>query len=313
MHRHTSLTPVPPAHRNAAVALGNFDGVHLGHQSVIALARAAAAERDAPLGIVTFEPHPRSFFAPDAPAFRLMGAEARASRLEKLGVDELFELPFDDTLASLTAEAFVTSVLVDALGISHVVVGADFRFGKGRMGDVESLARMGAELGFGVTVAPLVSDASGDFSSTAIRQALSDGRPEDAARMLGHLHRIEGPVEHGFKRGREMGFPTINLSLKGLHPPKFGVYATLVDVLEGPHKGRYQGAASVGSRPTFGENLANLEVYLLDFDGDLYDRAVSVALVAYQRPELKFDDMDALMTQMHLDVEETRAHLTDTP
>jgi len=313
MRRHHGYLGLSEDDRGAAVAIGNFDGVHLGHQSVIALARAAAAEIGAPLGIVTFEPHPRAFFAPDGPAFRLMNAEARAHRLEKLGVEQLYELPFDAALAALDAEAFVRDVIAGGLGVRHLVAGADFRFGKGRGGDVDLLRRLGPELGFGVTVAPLVTDAAGDYSSTAIRQALTDGRPEDAARMLGHWHRVEGEVLHGDKRGRDLGFPTANLSLEGLHPPRFGVYAVLVDVLDGPHRGGHFGAASVGARPTFGVNVPNLEVHLLDFDGDLYGADISVALVGFQRPELKFDDVDALVARMAEDVVETRARLASLP
>jgi riboflavin kinase/FMN adenylyltransferase len=295
--------------RGAAVAMGNFDGVHLGHQSVLALAHAAAAELDAPFGVVTFEPHPRAFFAPDAPPFRLMTADARARRLEKLGVERLYELPFDGRLAGLSPEAFAADVLAAGLGVRHVVVGADFRFGKGRAGDVDVLRALGAGLGFGVTAAPLVSDADSDYSSTAIRRALAEGRPEVAARILGHWHRIEGAVQHGDKRGRGLGFPTANLLPEGLHLPRFGIYAVLVDVLTGPHRGRYQGAASIGVRPTFGASRPNLEVFLLDFDGDLYGAELSIALVAYLRPEVKFEGAAALVEQMHADVAETRARL----
>jgi riboflavin kinase / FMN adenylyltransferase len=311
MRRHHGYTGLAPEDRGAAVAIGNFDGVHLGHQSVLALARAAAAERGVPFGVVTFEPHPRSHFAPDTEPFRLTDAESRARRLEKLGVEQLYEIPFDAQLAGLSAECFTRDVLAGGLGIRHLVAGADFRFGKGRSGDVATLKALGAELGFGVTVAPLVSDDHGDFSSTAIRQALSEGRPRDAARMLGHWHRIEGRVAHGDKRGRGLGFPTANIGLEGLHLPRFGVYAVTVDVLEGPHAGRYRGAASIGERPTFGRNVPNLEVYLMDFTGDLYGTAISVALVAFQRPELKFDGVEALVVQMHADVEDARRHLAE--
>ncbi len=295
--------------RGAAVAVGNFDGVHLGHQSVLALAHAAAAELGAPFGVVTFEPHPRSFFAPDAPAFRLMAAEARAHRMQKLGVEVLYELPFDAALAGLSPEGFARGVLAEGLGVRHVVVGADFRFGKGRAGDAAGLKALGAGLGFGVTAAPLVSDDRGDYSSTAIREALAEGRPEEAARILGHWHRIEGAVQHGEKRGKALGFPTANLGLDRLHLPRFGVYAVLVDVLDGPHRGRYGGAASIGVRPTFGVSAPNLEVYLLDFDGDLYGAELSVALVAFLRPELKFEGPAPLIAQMRADVAEARARL----
>lgn len=287
--------------------MGNFDGVHLGHQSVLALARAAAAEIGAPLGVVTFEPHPRRLFQPDAPAFRLMSAQTRANRFEKLGLDHLYEIPFNTALAALPAETFVTDVLVNGLGIKHLVVGADFRFGKGRSGDANLLADMGKTYGFGTTIAPLVNDANGDFSSTAIRQSLSEGRPQDATRMLGHWHRIEGTVEKGFQRGRELGFPTANIPLTDLHLPKYGVYAVLVDVLDGPNKGHYRGAASLGDRPTFADNdIPNLEVFLFDFEGDLYDATLSTALVEYLRPELKFESLDDLITAMQDDCVKAR-------
>jgi riboflavin kinase / FMN adenylyltransferase len=309
MKRFQDFQGLGEADRGAAVAMGNFDGVHLGHQSVLALARAAAAELAAPFGVVTFEPHPRSFFQPGAPAFRLMTAEARAHRMEKLGVEMLYELPFGPGLAGLSPEAFARDVLSGGLGLRHVVVGADFRFGKGRAGDVGQLKDLGEAFGFGVTAAPLVSDERGDYSSTAIRQALAEGRPEAAARVLGHWHRVEGVVGHGDKRGKGLGFPTANLSLAGLHLPRLGIYAVLVDVLTGPYRGRYGGAASVGVRPTFGENAPNLEVYLLDFDGDLYGEELSVALVAYLRPELKFDGVAPLVAQMEADVREARVRL----
>ena len=309
MRRHQGYGGLGAADRGAAVAIGNFDGVHLGHQSVIALARAAAAERDAALGVVTFEPHPRSFFAPDGPPFRLMNAEARAHRLDKLGVDQLYEIPFDAALAAMSADEFVERVLVAGLGVRHLVAGEDFRFGKGRSGDGVLLRRLGAARGFGVTLAPLVSDGGTDVSSTAIRAALGEGRPEQAARMLGHRHRIEGRVALGDQRGRGLGFPTANLGLEGLHLPRFGVYAVTVDVLDGPHRGRWRGAASIGERPTFGVNRPNLEVHLLDFAGDLYGAEISVALVAFLRPELKFDSVEALVAQMRQDVAEARERL----
>jgi len=219
--------------RGATAAIGNFDGVHLGHQSVIEMARRAAP--DAPLGVLTFEPHPRVFFAPDAPPFRLMSEAARASRLEKLGVQRLFELPFNAGIAALSPRDFASRVICEGLGLTHVVVGADFCFGNKRAGTADDLARFGDEMGFGVTIAPLVARSEATVSSTAIRQALSAARPRDAAAMLGHWHRIEGPVIGGEQRGRELGYPTANMSIDGLHPPAFGVYAVLADVLEGPH------------------------------------------------------------------------------
>jgi len=297
---------VDPKDRGASAAIGNFDGVHLGHRSVIDLARSKAVDLNCPLGVMTFEPHPRQYFAPLSPAFRLMNAEARAHRLEKLGVERLYELNFNAALSGLPAEDFAKHVIVQGFGLRHVVVGADFYFGKGRGGNAGTLEELGAQMGFGVTVAPLIADAQGEFSSTSIRQALSDGKPEDAARMLGHLHRIEGPVISGDQRGRDLGYPTANLAIDGLHPPKFGVYAVLVDVLEGPHKGHYHGAASIGLRPTFGGNHPNLEVYIFDFSGDIYGIDISVALVGYQRVELKFDNLAALIDQIDKDCVESR-------
>ncbi len=310
MRRHRGFAGIAPEDRGAAAAIGNFDGVHLGHQSVLALARAAAAERGAPFGVVTFEPHPRAFFNPSGPPFRLMDAEARAHRLEKLGVEQLYEIPFDAALAGMEAEAFLSVVLAGGLGLRHLVAGADFRFGKGRGGDADLLRERCPGLGMALTIAPLVSDGLGDFSSTAIRNALSEGRPDEAARILGHWHRIEGRVAQGDRRGHALGFPTANLALGDLHRPRYGVYAVLVDVLDGPHAGRYAGAASIGERPTFGQGkVPNLEVFLLDFDGDLYGVALSVALVAFQRPEERFDGVEALVAQMRSDVDETRARL----
>lgn len=296
---------VEPQDRGASVAIGNFDGVHLGHQSVIELARQAAP--DAPLGVMTFEPHPRAYFAPDAPPFRLMSSEARASRLEKLGVQRLYELNFNSALSGLSPEEFARNVISDGLGLAHIVVGADFCFGKGRSGTADDLVRFGAEMGFGVTIAPLIEKAEHTVSSTAIRQALGHARPRDAAAMLGHWHRIEGIVIGGEQRGRELGYPTANMSIEGLHPPAFGVYAVLVDVLDGPHVGSYQGAASMGVRPMFGENRPNLETFIFDFSGDLYGATLSVALVEHLRPEEKFDSLDGLIAQMDADC--TRARM----
>ena len=300
---------VAPADKGASVAIGNFDGVHFGHQAVIGMAKDACP--DAPLGVLTFEPHPREYFAPDAPPFRLMNAEARATRLRKLGVDVLYELQFNAQLAALSPEDFATNVIHKGLGLRHVVVGADFCFGKGRAGGVEDLKRFGDALGFGVTISDLVASPSGSVSSTAIRDALSDGKPLLAAEMLGHWHRIEGIVIGGEQRGRALGYPTVNMSIDGLHPPRFGVYAVLVDVLDGPHAGSYRGAASMGVRPMFGENKANLETFIFDFSGDLYGATLSVALVEYLRPEMKFDGVDALITQMDKDCEMARAILFD--
>ncbi|MDB2578509.1 bifunctional riboflavin kinase/FAD synthetase [Tateyamaria sp.] len=296
---------VEPDDRGATVAIGNFDGVHLGHRSVIDLARAAAPA--APLGVMTFEPHPREFFAPDTPPFRLMNPTARAHQLKKLGVERLYELPFNAGLASLSPHDFAARVLCEGLGVAHVVVGSDFCFGSDRLGTAKDLVTFGKDMGFGVTVAPLLERSTATVSSTAIRRALRHGRPQDAAEMLGHWHRIEGPVIGGEQRGRTLGYPTANMSIDGLHLPAFGVYAVLVDVLDGIHTGQYHGVASMGVRPMFGENQPNLETFLFDFSGDLYGVPLSVALVAHLRGEETFDGLDALIVQMDADSAQARA------
>lgn len=303
---------IDPSDRGASVAIGNFDGVHRGHRAVIDLARQAGAAIGAPLGVMTFAPHPREYFAPDAPTFRLMSPGARATRLEKIGVERLYELNFNAHLSGLTAREFAEQVIVSGLGLRHVVIGADFCFGKGRKGTAEDMQAYGEELGFGVTIARLLEHDGDQVSSTAIRDALSDGRPRDAAAMLGHWHRIEGEVIGGEQRGRELGYPTANMALDGLHLPRLGVYAVLVDVLDGPHKGSYQGAASLGVRPMFGENTPNIETFLFDFSGDLYGATLSVALVEFLRPELKFDGLDALIAQMDADCAQCRTILAAT-
>ncbi|MCW1933511.1 bifunctional riboflavin kinase/FAD synthetase [Pararhodobacter zhoushanensis] len=305
MKHITTWSGLDAALKGASVAMGNFDGVHRGHQAVI----DAARRPDMPLGIVTFEPHPRQVFAPDAPPFRLMNAEARSNRLAKLGVAFLYELPFTRALASLTPEDFARYVLAEGLGIRHVVVGADFCFGKGRAGTAQTLREDGERFGFEVTIQPLVGGDEGAISSTAIRAALGDGRVRDAADMLGHYHRIDGEVLHGEKRGRALGYPTANMAVEGLHLPKLGVYAVKVEVLSGDHRGFYDGVASLGVRPMFGENTPNFEVHLFDFAGDLYGQHLSVALVEYLRSEAKFDGLDALIAQMDADSEQARAIL----
>lgn len=301
MQVQTHWQGLQPIARGASVAMGNFDGVHLGHQAVIDLARPHG-----PLGIVTFEPHPREFFAPNAPAFRLMNAETRANRLAKLGVKQLYQLPFDAEMASLTPEDFARQVLAEGLGIAHIVVGADFCFGKGRTGKAADLQALGIKYGFGVTIAPLVKLGATEISSTAIRTALAEGRPREAKDMLGHWHRVDGEVIHGEKRGRELGYPTANMSVNGLHLPRLGVYAVKIDVLTGPQAGSYLGASSLGVRPMFGENTPNLETFIFDFSGDLYGHHVSVGLIDYLRPEMKFDGLPGLLTQMARDCDQAR-------
>ena len=292
---------VKSSDKGASVAVGNFDGVHLGHQHVIDIARLWGIKNKSPLGVLTFEPHPRSYFSPHASSFRLMSSDAKATRLNKLNVEKLYELNFNKTLSSLTPFDFADQVISKGLGLRHLVVGEDFCFGKGRSGTVKDLISLGSSMGFEVTVAELMETEIGQVSSTSIRNALAEGRPKDAAKQLGHWDRIEGVVIGGEQRGRELGYPTANMSLDGLHLPHLGVYAVLVDVLNGEHVGSYNGVASLGVRPMFGENTPNLETFIFDFSGDLYGATLSVALVDFMRPEKKFDSLENLIDQMDKD------------
>ena len=294
---------------NAVAAIGNFDGVHLGHQSVLKKVHSIAKNLNAPMGVVTFEPHPRSYFAPDAPNFRLMSSSAKATRLEKLGVSKLYELNFNAALSKLNPEEFARNVLSEGLKLRHVLVGEDFCFGKDRKGNVKILKDLGADLGFGVSSLELIKGKHGEISSTSIRNLLSEGKPKEAASHLGHWHRIEGPVVGGEQRGRVLGYPTANMELSGLHIPKLGVYAVLIDILDGPYKGSFKGAASIGVRPMFGKNSPNLETYIFDFSGDIYGAQISVALVEYLRPELSFDSVETLVEQMAYDCEKAKETL----
>ncbi len=279
--------------------------MHRGHQAVIAAARAARP--DAPLAVATFDPHPRSFFAPDAPPFRLTRLPEKTRKLAALGVETCYVLPFDAALAAMTPDAFVREVLVDSLGVNAVTVGGDFRFGARRAGDTATLAALGRDHGFAVTALDTVADEEGAlYSSSSARAALREGNPRDAAAILGEPHRIRGIVERGDQRGRTLSFPTANLPLDGILAPKFGVYAVEAEILDGPHRGRVPGVANLGLRPTFEKTVPILEAHLFDFDGDLYGSEIAVALHAFIRDERKFDGLDALTAQIAADVKTAR-------
>ena len=295
--------------RGASVAIGNFDGVHRGHQVLIQDARKAGQ----PVGVISFEPHPRRFFQPDAPPFRLSTQAEKARRLEQHGVNVLYQLPFNAAMSGQEAEDFVRDILIRDLGIQHLVVGSDFRFGKARKGDAILLRQMGLQHGFGVTIHDLIGDETGEYASTAIRAMIQEGRCAEAAQQLGCWHTVSGPVQKGDQRGRDLGYPTANLTYGEQLIPKYGIYATWVEVLEGPHEGVYPGVASLGERPTFGVNAPNFEVHLFDFTGDLYDTLISVNLVKWQRGEIAFDGIDALIAQMDQDSEIARKTLSANP
>ena len=305
------IADVPDGCKSAVVAIGNFDGVHLGHRALIAEARRHADERSAPLAVMVFEPSPREFFRPGAEPFRLTPFHAKAHLIASLGVDVMYALAFDDKLAHLSAQDFVFDILLKGLGAGCVVVGADFRFGSGRGGDATVLSYMGEMEGFGTIVLDTVSVGTDEkISSTAVRTALQAGRPEDAARLLGRPFAIEGRVEHGERRGHTLGWPTANLNLDGYMRPAFGIYAVRASILENDLLvARYDGVANLGIRPMYERAEPLLETHLFDFDGELYGRHMSVELIAYLRPEMKFASADELKARIAEDAEKAKAAL----
>lgn len=293
--------------RGAAVALGNFDGVHRGHQRVIADAARGAMARAAKLGVISFEPHPRRFFQPDAEPFKLMTPGQQARVLEGLGVDVLYVLPFDAQMAAMTDEVFAREVLSEGLGVAHVSAGFDITFGKGRTGDPDALRRYGDAYGFGVSIVERLGDEAAEkFSSSAVRRALAEGRPDRAAEILGRPFAIEGVVEEGRKLGRTLGFPTLNVSLGDYAAPRLGVYATRTRLADGR---LVPGASNLGQNPTTGLVEPRLEAWLFDFDEDVYGQTVETELIAYLRPEAKFDSLEALTLQVMEDGRAARALL----
>jgi len=291
------------ADRGAAVAHGNFDGVHLGHQRVIADARAAAQALGAPLGVISFEPHARMHFNPEAPPFRLMNPHQLASTVETLGADVVYLLPFGVEMANFTDHDFVRDVLVRGLGVRHVAVGFDVTFGKDRTGDPHSMRRYGEEFGFSVSVTAEVALDGHKMSSSAVREALRDGHPEVAEAILGRPFAIEGVVQKGRQLGRQLGFPTANVPLIDYVAPKFGVYATRTRLADGR---QLAGVANIGVNPTTGEVDPRLEVWLFDFDEDIYGETIETDLIAFLRPELKFPSIDAMVAQIWLDARDAR-------
>lgn len=294
---------VPDALRGGVAVLGNFDGVHRGHQAVFDQAKAITAKSGAPLVAVTFEPHPRSFFRPNDPPFRLTPFRNKSHHLEALEIDLLLVLHFDETLHHMTAEDFVAEVLVAGLDVRHVVVGYDFVFGHNRGGDTDFLRRAGEGTGFGVTIVEPVS-APGDqiYSSTRIRDHLRAGRPAEAAALLGRPFEFEGRVMHGNALGRDLGYPTANLTFGEYLQPAYGIYAVRVGIEEEDGPRWLDGVASFGIRPTIGEDEEPiLEAYIFDFSGDLYGKHLRVQLIDYIRPEIKFDGLEALTAQIEDD------------
>lgn len=300
---------LPAALRGGVVAIGNFDGVHRGHQAVLDRALAEAERRGVPALVLTFDPHPRTVFRPDVPLFILTPPQVKARLVAELGFDAIVEQRFTPAFAAHSAEDFVTGVLDRGLGISHVVTGFDFHFGKGRQGGPAFLMASGEKHGFGVTLVDAFRDEGGEvISSSRIRALLSEGDVAEAAGLLGYRYTVEAEVTGGKQLGRTLGFPTANMTLSPGAALKHGIYAVRFRRADGA---LFDGVASFGRRPTVDDRGAPLlETYLFDFSDDLYGQTCSVSFFGYLRGEEKFDSLDALVTQMKRDEEEARALLS---
>tara|TARA_A100001011_G_scaffold12398_1_gene13452 strand:+ start:3100 stop:4032 length:933 start_codon:yes stop_codon:yes gene_type:complete len=294
-----SIENIPKDDNGYSVAIGNFDGMHLGHQSVIDIARKTRDKSS--VGVVTFEPHPRQYFQKNHSIFRLMKSETRKRFLESFKVDALFELPFDYSLANLSPKDFVETVLLEKLNVRNIVVGPDFRFGKNREGSVNLLKSYQEKKKLGLHIANPFMIEGKVVSSSELRKKLAEGSVIEVTRMLSRYYEIDGIVEKGFQRGRKLGFPTINIGLKNTIVPKHGVYAVLIKILSNNKQKTLKGAASIGSRPTYGDYEPNIEVFIFDFDENLYGAYVSISLVKFIRPELKFNSEVELISQMKED------------
>ncbi len=288
--------------QGGAVALGNFDGVHRGHQALLDRTVEQAKVLNAPVLALTFEPHPRRFFVPDTGPFRLTLPPAKLRLLEQYGMQALLAQRFDEAFAALSADAFIDDVLLKGMKARHVVCGYDFTFGARRTGNVERLREQGRQKGFGVTVVDPVMREGEIYSSTRIRESLRAGWVSEASELLGHSWEIEGTVELGDQRGRTIGFPTANVELGEHLRPRFGVYAVRV-LLDGQWR---PAVANLGRRPTFGKLKENFEVHLFGFSGDLYGKSLRVALIEFIRPEMKFGGLDQLKAQIAADGEAAR-------
>ncbi|MGS1018291.1 bifunctional riboflavin kinase/FAD synthetase [Allosphingosinicella humi] len=306
MERLDGGSAVPAHLRGGIVALGNFDGFHLGHQAVVGRAIARAKAEGRPALVATFDPHPVRFFKPDLPPFRLTTLDQRQRLFGAAGADAMLVFHFDAELAAVTAEDFVIDRLIGRIGAAGVVTGEDFTFGNRRGGNIAVLRQLGAEHGLSVdTVAPVL-DGGEPVSSSRIREALEAGDCETATRLLTRPFAIEGVVEHGDKRGRAIGYPTANINLANYQRPHYGIYAVRGRLPDGR---TLDGAANLGIRPSFHPPKELLEPYFFDFSGDLYGQTIEVQLISFIRPEAKFDGLDALTRQMEQDCAEARRRL----
>ena len=297
--------------KGACVAIGNFDGMHRGHQALVKAAINVARAAGSPSGLVTFEPHPKSVFQPEQPLFRITPPRLKAALARCIGVNFCAAIPFDRKLAGVEAEDFVERYLVCELGISHIVSGYDFHFGKGRRGNPSLLRELGEQFGFGVTVVEQVTreDGTSPYSSSSVRAGLHAGHINQANAQLGYHWTVIGEVIRGDQRGRTIGFPTANIMLDPGMEPCHGIYAVRVRNMSGDRQKVLMGAAYFGWRPTFDTDRVFLEVFLLDFDGDLYGHELAVEFVDMVRPDQKFHDLDALVAQMTRDCDDIRERL----
>ena len=306
MRRLTSDSPVPSELRGAILALGNFDGFHLGHQAVVGRAIQRGAHERRPVIVATFDPHPVAFFKPGLQPFRLTTLDQREALFAHAGADAMLVFGFDADLASTGAEEFVADLLAERIGAAGVVTGEDFTFGHGRGGNAAVLAEIGAAHGIGAETVPAILLDGERVSSGRIREALVAGVPEVATRMLTRPFAIAGEVQPGDKRGRELGWPTANVSLGDYQRPAYGIYAVRITLDDGSE---HRGVASLGIRPMFSPPRELLEAHLFDFAGDLYGRTIETSLIAYIRPEAQLDSLDELKAQMARDAEAARSIL----
>ncbi|SCA57073.1 bifunctional riboflavin kinase and FAD synthetase [Candidatus Terasakiella magnetica] len=304
---------LPPEVKGGAVAIGNFDGVHMGHREVIGEAGWIAKAHRIPWVVLTFEPHPRMIFMPKQDPFRITPFRIKARHVEEMDVDHLVCLQFDMDFAKVSAEDFIQKVLVDGLAAKHVVCGYDFYFGAKRQGNPDMLLHKGREHGFGFTCVNPVTDNGGEaYSSTRVREYLVEGEPHQASGVLGRPFEIEGRVVEGDQRGRSIGFPTCNIELHEYLKPALGVYAIRAGVDHGTHTVWHDGVANIGKRPTFDKRDILLEAHLFDFEGDLYGKHLRVALVDFIRPEQKFDGLDEIKEQIAKDCIQAKDILKST-
>ncbi|HEX8064411.1 MAG TPA: bifunctional riboflavin kinase/FAD synthetase [Allosphingosinicella sp.] len=306
MERLDGGSAVPQALRGGIVALGNFDGFHIGHQAVVGRAVERGRAEGRPVLVATFDPHPVRYFRPEAPPFRLTSLDQRQRLFAAAGADAMMVFRFGDELASTPAAEFISNNLLELIGAAGVVTGEDFTFGRRRGGNVGVLAEAGSRLGFSVDSVAPVADEGGAVSSSRIRDALEAGDCATAARLLTRPFAIEGIVEHGDKRGREIGYPTANIALGPYLRPRFGIYAVRGRLADGAV---LDGAANLGVRPTFEPPKELLEPYFFDFSGDLYGQKLEIEMIDFLRPEAKFDSLDSLAAQMAADCDEARRRL----